>query len=121
MVNKINTLGDGIAKLNDQIMIAEADGSNANDLRDQRNVLIDNLSKIVDIEVLNLRNSDNPKHSQMVIKIAGKPLVYHKDFTGLEVKPDTKDFADTEDKKIDFYEIEWADGVDFDGKNISGS
>ncbi len=120
MVNKINTLGDGIAKLNDQIMIAEADGSNANDLRDRRNVLIDDLSKIVDIEVLEVCNSDNPKHSQMVIKIAGKPLVYHKDFTGLEVEPDQKEFAGMEDKKVDFYEIKWADGTKFEDKNISG-
>ena len=52
-------------------MRAEADGSNANDLRDQRNVLIDDLSKIVDIEILQVHNPENPKHSQMVIKIAG--------------------------------------------------
>lgn len=120
MVNRINTLGRGIADLNGQIMRAEVDGSNANDLRDQRNALIDDLSGIVDVEVLDLRNSDNPEHSQMVIKIAGKPLVYHEDFTGLKVKNEQKKFADMEDKNIDFYKIEWADGTNFDDKNIGG-
>ncbi|MEW9124786.1 MAG: flagellar hook-associated protein FlgK [Thermotaleaceae bacterium] len=121
MVKQINTLGSQIAKLNDQILRFEVDGSNANDLRDQRNMLIDDLSKIVNIEVLEVRNPDNPKHSQMVIKVAGKPLVYHKDLTGLEVEIKQSEFFDKEvDKKIDFYEIKWADGTDFDSTNVSG-
>lgn len=121
MVNKINTYGDQISKLNDQILRSEIDGSNANDLRDQRNMLIDDLSKIVNIEVQEVRNPDNPKHPKMVIKVAGKPLVYHDDFTGLETKTETSDFfKDKVDKQIDFYEIEWKDGTKFDYKNISG-
>lgn len=119
-VKQINTLGEGIAKLNDQIMRSEIDGSNANDLRDQRNVLIDDLSRIIDIEVMEIRNPDNPKDAKMVIKIAGKSLVYHSDFTGLEVEPEQKKFAGMEDKLIDFYEVKWADGTDFDATNIGG-
>ena len=120
MAKKINTLGEGIARLNDQIMRAEVGGSNANDLRDQRNILIDDLSKIVDIEILEVRSPDNPKYSQLVIKIAGKPLVYHKDFTGLEVGSEPREFAGMEDKNIDFYEIKWADGTEFNVANIGG-
>ncbi|HZK57324.1 MAG TPA: flagellar hook-associated protein FlgK [Clostridia bacterium] len=119
-VKQINTLGEGIAKLNDQIMRSEVDGSNANDLRDQRNVLIDDLSRIIDIEVMEIRNPDNPKDAKMVIKIAGKSLVYHSDFTGLEVNSESRNFAGMEDKQIDFYEIEWADGTEFDVTNIGG-
>lgn len=119
-VKQINTLGEGIAKLNDQIMRSEIDGSNANDLRDQRNVLIDDLSKIIDIEVMEIRNPDNPKDAKMVIKVAGKSLVYHSDFTGLEVNSKSRNFAGMEDKQIDFYEIEWADGTEFDVTNIGG-
>lgn len=121
MVKQINTLGSQIAKLNDQILRSEVDGSNANDLRDRRNILIDDLSKIVDIEVLDVRNPDNPKHSQMVIKVAGKPLVYHKDFTGLEVENKQSEFFQEEvGKQIDFYGIKWADGTPFDDRNLSG-
>ncbi len=123
MVKQINTYGEQIAKLNDQILRFEVDGSNANDLRDQRNLLVDKLSKIVDVEIQEVRNPDNPKHGKMVIKIAGKPLVYHKDFTGLKVEDKQNDFFNDEvDKQIDFYEIKWDDGTDtlFDDRNISG-
>lgn len=121
MAKKINTYGEQIANLNDQILKSELDGSNANDLRDQRNMLIDDLSKTIDIEILEVRNPDNPKHNKMVIKVAGKPLVYHKDFTGLKVETKQSKFFDEEvDKKIDFYNIEWKDGTSFDFTNIGG-
>lgn len=121
MVKQINAFGRDIADLNDQIMRAELDGNKANDLRDKRNVLIDDLSKIVDIEVLDIKNPDNPKHSQMLIKVAGKALVYHKDFTGLELEAESSEFfKDEVDKNIDLYQIKWADGTDFDTGLISG-
>lgn len=121
MVNTINTYGKQIAALNDQILRFEVDGSNANDLRDQRNVLIDDLSKIVDVEVQEITNLENPKHKQMVIKIAGKPLVYHKDFTGLEVKAEkSKFFNDEVGKQIDMYGIKWEDGTEFNSSNVGG-
>jgi len=120
MVSSINTYGKQIAQLNDQILRSEADGSNANDLRDKRNLLIDDLSKIVDVEVLEVVNPDNPKHKQMVIKVAGKPLVYHKEFTGLKTEKVPSDFFRSFDKQIDIYEIKWADGTAFDTDNITG-
>ena len=121
MVNTINTYGKQIAALNDQILRFEVDGSNANDLRDQRNVLIDDLSKIVDVEIQEIANPDNPEHKQMVIKIAGKPLVYHKDFTGLKVTSvQNKFFNDEVGKQFDFNEIEWMDGTAFNKSNVGG-
>ncbi|QUH19022.1 flagellar hook-associated protein FlgK [Alkaliphilus sp. B6464] len=120
MVSSINTYGKQIAQLNDQILRAEADGSSANDLRDKRNLLIDDLSKIVDVEVLEVVNPDNPKHKQMVIKVAGKPLVYHKEFTGLKTEKVPSEFFSSFDKQIDIYEIKWADGTGFDADNITG-
>ncbi|MBU5676656.1 flagellar hook-associated protein FlgK [Alkaliphilus sp. MSJ-5] len=120
MVSSINTYGKQIAQLNDQILRSEADGSNANDLRDKRNLLIDDLSKIVDVEVLEVVNPDNPKHKQMVIKVAGKPLVYHKEFTGLKTEKIASKFFNSFDKQIDNYEIKWADGTAFDTDNITG-
>ena len=50
-VEQINGYAEQIAALNRQIFFAEMDGSHANDLRDQRNLLIDRLSELVDIEV----------------------------------------------------------------------
>lgn len=43
-VNRINEIIDGIAEYNEKISIAEAGGENANDYRDQRNLLLDELA-----------------------------------------------------------------------------
>ncbi len=49
-VENINTLGAEIASLNKQINTIEVNGITANELRDKRALLIDKLSKIVDVE-----------------------------------------------------------------------
>ena len=49
-VNRINSIGDEIKDLNHKIRAYESNGvENANDLRDQRNVLLDELGKLVSI------------------------------------------------------------------------
>ncbi len=55
-IEEINTLDDQIAKLNERIVEAEAIGTKANDLRDQRNSLIQNLSQLTDIAYLEKDN-----------------------------------------------------------------
>lgn len=50
-VDEINSFARQIRDLNKQIIKAEADGSKANDLRDRRDLLVEQLSKIVDINV----------------------------------------------------------------------
>lgn len=49
IVPQVNSLSDRIARLNDQIRRTEAGGSTANDLRDDRAVLLDELSSLVNI------------------------------------------------------------------------
>ncbi len=51
MVDSVNSLSIQIAGLNKQINTLEATGEKANDLRDQRNRLVDELSNIVNIQV----------------------------------------------------------------------
>ena len=51
-VSDMNTLADQIATLNGRIVEGEAGGKLANDLRDQRDVLIDSLSKYGAVRVL---------------------------------------------------------------------
>lgn len=48
---QINTIVSQIANLNQEIYRVEGLGNNANDLRDQRDVLMDDLSKIVNVTV----------------------------------------------------------------------
>lgn len=50
-VENINTLGSEIASMNKQINTIEVNGIIANELRDKRALLVDKLSKIVDVEV----------------------------------------------------------------------
>ncbi len=50
-VDEINSIARQIRDLNVQIIKAEADGSKANDLRDRRDLLVEQLSKIVEVTV----------------------------------------------------------------------
>lgn len=50
-VKSVNSLSNQIASLNKQIYSQELDGKQANDLRDRRELLVDELSKIVNIRV----------------------------------------------------------------------
>lgn len=49
-LNEVNNIIDSIAKMNETIRKIEVLGDNANDYRDQRDVLVDKLSKIVDVQ-----------------------------------------------------------------------
>lgn len=51
-VSKINTLVDHIADLNNRIVSSEVDGTQAPDLRDQRDQAIDELAKLGDVRVI---------------------------------------------------------------------
>ena len=67
---EINDLAEGIAKLNNKIRNVEGGGRTANDFRDQRDLLLDKLSKIADISV-NERES-----GEVNVLIGEESLVY---------------------------------------------
>ena len=50
-VTEVNTIADKIAALNISIINAESTGGNANDLKDERNALVDDLGGLMDIDV----------------------------------------------------------------------
>lgn len=60
-VDVINSLGQQIRSLNKQISTFELDGSKANDLRDARANLVDELSKYVNVEVSEVET--NPEYA----------------------------------------------------------
>ncbi|TVX96112.1 flagellar hook-associated protein FlgK [Cohnella terricola] len=66
--NKMNSLTEAIASLNFEIRKLEAYGDNPNDLRDQRDYLVDQLSRIVNVNVV-----DGP--DGYTITTGGFPLV----------------------------------------------
>lgn len=71
--DQINTLSDQIASLTKQINSIELTGVTANDLRDKRGVLLDNLSAIVPIDVKEV-TKDNGK-TDFSVKTSGYTLV----------------------------------------------
>jgi len=77
-IDEINSIASEIATLNNQINIIEMDGrANANELRDQRALLIDQLSAITSVEVIEnpILDSNNPDRNtgahRLIVKIAG--------------------------------------------------
>ncbi len=78
-VKQVNDLADQIRNLNDQIYRLEIDDSKANDLRDKRLVLVDNLSKIV-----NIQTSEND--GKFRVSIGGIALVNHVQLSKLKTK-----------------------------------
>jgi len=56
-VTQINTYAKQIKDLNDQIKRAEVAGDSPNDLKDQRDSLVDDLSKIVNVKVVETQDS----------------------------------------------------------------
>lgn len=68
-VMQVNDIAHNIADLNDQIFRFELSGDRANDLRDKRNVLLDNLAQITDITY-----SSDPD-GQVEVQLGGKVLI----------------------------------------------
>ncbi|MFD0870475.1 Flagellar hook-associated protein 1 [Chlamydia abortus] len=73
-VTEINSLAEGIASLNREIQRVEGLGHNANDLRDQRDFLTDQLAQIANIQV-----QDGPQG--YTIDLAGANLVQYNNVT----------------------------------------
>lgn len=116
-VETINSYGDQIATLTKQINIIEVNGGFANDLRDQRNVVIDKLSELANISVkeekvgLNLKEQSAGVTSYTV-KVNGRYLVNDYTSNHINVVP-RKHSANLNDVE-GLYDLEWADGQNFD-------
>lgn len=102
-VKKVNEIGEQIKNLNDQIFRLEIDGHPANDLRDQRDLLLDELSKIVDIKTYE-------ENGKFIVTIGGSTLVEHNSARKLKYPPDT--VPSSIDPSIDLYKVQWENGQD---------
>ena len=80
-VARINTLLTNIADNNRQIFAYELSGEKANELRDTRNLMIDELSALIDITVTESEKGD------IIIKCGDEELVNHLNVTMLEAQP----------------------------------
>ena len=110
-VQDINSLADQIAKLNKQIYNYEITGNTANDLRDQRDYLVDKLSRLINIqayEVVSGKLPDGRDDVRFCVTISGKDIVDHTQVSYLTCvqREEKLNFED-----INYlYDIKWADG-----------
>lgn len=108
-VDKINTLATDIAALNKQINIVELTGAAANELRDQRDLLIDQLSEICEVQTSE-KVFQNGK-TEYVVKLGTNTLVDNYD--ALQLKVVSRDEKVDEDDAVGLYDIEWSNGQEF--------
>lgn len=83
MTDKINNLSSQIASLTKQINTVEITGLAANDLRDKRELLLDELSEIVPVEVTETKGNNG--NSSYQVKVNGFSLVDTYDAHSLKV------------------------------------
>ncbi|KAB1434320.1 flagellar hook-associated protein FlgK [Candidatus Galacturonibacter soehngenii] len=114
-VDKINGIAQQIYSLNQQINVSELAGGNASALRDQRALLIDELSEIVPVEVneTEILNSQGMKSgaTNFAVSILGQKLVDNDSYNELEcvARTDKVNQSDVEG----LYDVKWTSGNQF--------
>lgn len=123
-VEEINNLVTRITSLNDQIYRAELNGDIANTLRDDRELCVDRLSQIVNIDAkeVDVTRPDGKVDKQFQIKLNGQVLVDGTYGRLLKVSARTEDQKKNPEDADGLYDIKWEDGLPFymDDKDLSG-
>ena len=119
MSDKINSYAVQIAGLTKQINKLEVTGGVANDLRDQRNLLIDGLSNIVDVSVNEKTvGFDEVGVTEYTVRIGDAVLVDTYNYNTLKVVPREEKYNQSDLDGL--YELEWPGGQHFDGLHVGG-
>lgn len=109
-VDRVNAIAAEIASLTKQINTIEIGGSHANDLRDARNLMIDELSTIINVSVE--EDSVGPVGvKSYVVKIDGQTLVDNDETHQLGVKP--REHRKNQTDADGLYEVIWENGQQF--------
>ena len=119
-IDEINSLAGEIANLNKQINTIELTGVKANELRDRRTLLLDQLSEVVDVETKEIPITDpnQPDRetgaNRFIVRIAGgQTLVDDSEYNGLECVARTS-YEKVNQTDIDgLYNVYWEDGQKF--------
>lgn len=119
-VDQINSLAQKIATLNKQINVIELSGTTANELRDQRELLIDELSEIVDVETTEMPITDpnNPDRetggTRYLVRIAGgQVLTDGNDYNTLTYLARAADQKVNQTDADGLYKVMWSNGNEF--------
>ncbi|RDU21903.1 flagellar hook-associated protein FlgK [Anaerosacchariphilus polymeriproducens] len=125
-VQQINSISQEISVLNKQINVIEIAGGYANELRDQRASLVDDLSKIVpvDIKETNIVNSNDSDMytgaTNYKIEINGQVLVDGNNYNQLEVIARENKINQTDIEGL--YDVYWVNGdkINFNTTAMNG-
>lgn len=109
LVGEVNDLASQISKLNEQVYTLEMGGNQANDLRDQRDLLLDKLSAIVPVDVSYIEDSFG--YDEMLLKINGETLLRHGDYNTLKVTE--REFKRNPEDVGGLFDISWSNGNTF--------
>ena len=111
----INSYAQQICSLNEQINIIEMQGTRANELRDQRDGLLDKLSKIVNIEVTETKvvDASNPERetgaTRLIVNIAGRQqLLDSYSYRKLICIAREENENENQSDLVGLYDIKWA-------------
>lgn len=110
-VDKINSIAQQIAALTKQINTLEVNGGTANDLRDQRNLLVDELSELVNVTVTENMVGDGVGVTSYIVKIDGQTLVDTANYYKLKVVP--REYKENQNDIDGLYDIFWENGQRF--------
>lgn len=110
-VDQINAYADKIVALNKQIDTVEAYGGIANDLRDARSLLIDELSQYCEVETKEIPPSDGVGTTQYYVYLNGGTLVDTYNVNALVLTQ--KDTYSNINDITGLYDIEWQNGTNF--------
>lgn len=110
-IDKINTYAKQIAALNKQINTLEVNGGTANDLRDQRAKAVDELSALVDVEVVTDSPKDGNGVEEFLVFIGDGVLVDTYMTNQLKIETSTTKANQTDNEGL--YNIKWSNGQDF--------
>ena len=123
-IDHINSIAQDLATVNKQINLIEINGPVANELRDKRDVLLDELSAIVDVEVV-----EDPIYDQQgnetganrcIVRIAGgQILVDQNEYNQLECVARSAEEKVNQTDIDGLYDIRWTHGPDFSLNNAS--
>ncbi|MCR5234815.1 MAG: flagellar hook-associated protein FlgK [Lachnospiraceae bacterium] len=127
-VDNLNTLAAELASANKQINAIEINGITANELRDKRALILDKISKIVDVEIQeqpiyteeggNIESGTN----RFIVRIAGgQELVNGYRYNTLSCVP--RDYKINQSDAEGLFDVEWSNGLEFNlyGRNLNGT
>ena len=127
-VDNINSIAKKIALLNKQINTIEIAGGTANDLRDSRDLLIDELSAIVTVDTSEAKvvNSNYPDMqtgaTSFTVKIDGQILVKDNDYFEMECVTRKEPYNQSDVDGL--YDVQWKNTqakINFQSYSLSGS